>query len=284
MSADAFSSEALTSDVTKSILEIRGQHVLVDCDVARFYKIETKYLNRIVKRNPNRFPSGCVFQLTKNEFEIISATNSLLCSKRMPWVFTEQGAMTVSAVLKSDHAGDVLQAIFSAFAPLKTQPKLSHDFDRIVALFDQRIAAIEQKLEQVRLGLAGETKAAMIHPAASLEENPVRTQNRSSKINAISRYHEEMCLIQEAVAAHYKVNIRMLRSPSRKKELVLPRQVGIYLIRKHTSAGLKEIGQIFGGRDHSTAVHAVDRIESLVEHDTILQADLKAIQGVLFHL
>lgn len=57
------------NEVESSIFTIRGVQVMLDSDLARFYGIETKFLNRAVKRNPNRFPEDFMFQLTKEEVE-----------------------------------------------------------------------------------------------------------------------------------------------------------------------------------------------------------------------
>src|SRR5437763_17197014 len=81
-----------------SIQEIRGQKVILDSDLARIYGVETKALNRAVKRNASRFPKDFVFQLTRREFA------DLRCQfgtsrighggrRRCPYVFTEHGAI-----------------------------------------------------------------------------------------------------------------------------------------------------------------------------------------------
>ena len=68
--------------ITQSILFIRGQKVIVDEDLAALYEVETKALNRAVKRNLDRFPEDFMFQLTTEEFASLrfqSGTSSLLC-------------------------------------------------------------------------------------------------------------------------------------------------------------------------------------------------------------
>jgi hypothetical protein len=56
-------------DIKSRIFTIRGMQVMLDSDLAEFYQTETKYINRAVKRNPDRFPEGFIFQLTKTEME-----------------------------------------------------------------------------------------------------------------------------------------------------------------------------------------------------------------------
>lgn len=59
-------------DIKNLIYTIRGKQVMLDSDVARLYHCETKYVNRVVKRNIERFPVEFCFQLTEEEFEIIT--------------------------------------------------------------------------------------------------------------------------------------------------------------------------------------------------------------------
>ena len=69
--------------------------------------------------------------------------------------------------------------------------------------------------------------------------------------------------VQEAVADFYNVTIADLKAKSRKRELVHPRQVAMYLAKEKTDLSLKSIGYHFGGRDHSTVIHAVQTISDL---------------------
>jgi hypothetical protein len=75
------------------IHEIRGQKVMFDNDLAELYKVETKYLNRTVKRHLKRFPADFMFQLTDRECEILRCqivTSSWGGSRYLPYVFDEQ--------------------------------------------------------------------------------------------------------------------------------------------------------------------------------------------------
>jgi hypothetical protein len=98
------------------IFLIRGQKVMLDTDLAQIYGVETKALNRAVKRNKERFPEDFVFQLTPEEFatmrcQIGTGSNRsqiVTTSKRnvrfMPYVFTEHGAIMAATVLNSPRA------------------------------------------------------------------------------------------------------------------------------------------------------------------------------------
>jgi chromosomal replication initiator protein len=73
-----------------------------------------------------------------------------------------------------------------------------------------------------------------------------------------------MDLIQEAVARHYAISIDELIGEKRTKRIVLPRQVAMYLCRELTDASLPAIGRVFGGRDHTTVLYAVQKISGLL--------------------
>lgn len=71
--------------------------------------------------------------------------------------------------------------------------------------------------------------------------------------------------IQKLVAEHFKTNMADLKSRKRNKSIVLPRQIAMYLIRKHTGASLPETGRAFGDKDHSTVLHSYRKIDSLLQ-------------------
>jgi len=85
----------------------------------------------------------------------------------------------------------------------------------------------------------------------------------------------------DAVCRYYKVDARALRDKGRNKDIVLPRQVAMYLMRHKTEASLVDIGRELGGRDHSTVLYGVERIEKEVQDDVGLRRDLDAIEELL---
>ena len=87
--------------------------------------------------------------------------------------------------------------------------------------------------------------------------------------------------ILEAVGGYFEVKLSDLLSKKRPKSIVLPRQVGMWLARKHTRFSLGEIGGYFGGRDHTTVMHAVRKIEDQIQADARLQNDVQAIETEL---
>jgi chromosomal replication initiator protein len=87
--------------------------------------------------------------------------------------------------------------------------------------------------------------------------------------------------IIESVTRYYDVKLTDLLSKRRNKSIAMPRQVCMYLARKHTRFSLEEIGGYFGGRDHTTVMHAVRTIDEKIQADPKLQAELDRIESDL---
>ncbi|GAC1394741.1 MAG: chromosomal replication initiator protein DnaA [Ktedonobacteraceae bacterium] len=87
--------------------------------------------------------------------------------------------------------------------------------------------------------------------------------------------------IAEAVAEYYHISLDAMCSKQRDKHIVTPRQIAMYLIRQETQASLLEIGQLFGGRDHSTVLHACEKIERDVNLNPALRREIVAIREQL---
>jgi chromosomal replication initiator protein len=88
-------------------------------------------------------------------------------------------------------------------------------------------------------------------------------------------------LIRERVAHEWGVSVDGLMSKKRTKELTVPRQVAMYLIRELLDLSLVEIGNLFGGRDHSTVIHALNRVEEEVAVDDTFRTRVELIRGRL---
>lgn len=87
--------------------------------------------------------------------------------------------------------------------------------------------------------------------------------------------------IAETVSSYFKISVEHLRSKRKTAELVRARQVAMYLCRKYTPNSLKSIGDEFGGRDHSTVIHAVSSIEDGLEIDFNLKSAVENIKSAL---
>jgi chromosomal replication initiator protein len=87
--------------------------------------------------------------------------------------------------------------------------------------------------------------------------------------------------IQKLVASHYSVSRADILSSRRTAAVVKPRQVAMFLAKMLTLRSLPEIGRRFGGRDHTTVLHAVRKIEGLLQSDTILREELELLKRML---
>ena len=83
--------------------------------------------------------------------------------------------------------------------------------------------------------------------------------------------------VKKAVANYYGIHIEDLASTTRKKEIVIPRQVAIYIVRTKYDIPLKKIGEHFGNRDHATILHSLDKIEEIMQKDPDLNQDVENI-------
>lgn len=110
-------------EVQDKVMSVQGQNVLIDRDVAGFYGVETKAINQAVKNNPDKFPPGYVFKLTKQEknelVKNFDRFNTLKHSIVMPSAFTEKGLYMLATILKSQRATQATIAIVETFAKMR---------------------------------------------------------------------------------------------------------------------------------------------------------------------
>ena len=141
-------------EIENQIYTIRSQQVMLDSDLARIYQVETKNLNKAVKRNTERFPASFCFQLTEEEVENLRfqfGTSSLNYGGRryLPYVFTEQGIAMLSAVLRSEIAIKVSIEIMNAFVEMRrmliSNASLFHRLDKI----ELKQLEADQKFEEI---------------------------------------------------------------------------------------------------------------------------------------
>ena len=149
-----------TERIENKILLLRGQRVMLDRDLAELYGVETKNLNRQVKRNPERFPSEFMFQLTLSEKEELVTNwhrfNSLKHSTVLPFAFTEYGALMLAPVLNSPRAIEAGIFVVRAFVHLKemllTHKELAQKLKELeykIETHDEQITAIFEAINQL---------------------------------------------------------------------------------------------------------------------------------------
>lgn len=113
-----------SSNIEKKIMLIRGQKVMLDNDLAALYEVETKALNRAVKRNRERFPNDFMFQLEPQEltnlmFQFGTSSYGHGGRRKPAYAFTEQGVAMLSSVLRSPRAVKVNIEIMRAFVRIR---------------------------------------------------------------------------------------------------------------------------------------------------------------------
>jgi hypothetical protein len=144
--------------IEKAIYLIRGEKVMLDRDLALLYEVETKVLNRAVKRNLQRFPSDFMFQLTADEGDIlrcqIGTSNEGRGGRRyLPYVFTEQGVAMLSSVLNSERAILVNIEIMRAFVKLRqmlaSNAELSRRLDELESKYDKQFKVVFDAIRQL---------------------------------------------------------------------------------------------------------------------------------------
>ena len=90
-----------------------------------------------------------------------------------------------------------------------------------------------------------------------------------------------MASIQKAVADYYTVHVEDLKSRARNRSVVVPRQVAMFLCRRHTHKSFPEIGEAFGGKDHTTVIHAVENVERRMKVDDQLRKQVEELVALI---
>lgn len=121
---------------------------------------------------------------------------------------------------------------------------------------------------------------------ASLNKIPITVELAKQVLKNIIRERAATCsveAIQRSVADFYHIKTQEMRSNRRMKNIAMPRQIAMYLCKKHLGSSYPEIGQKFGGKDHSTVIHAVKKVEACLIKDEALRHDIETIEKILVH-
>jgi hypothetical protein len=138
-------------NVARLIKVIRGHKVLLDSDLAQLYEVETKAMNRAVRRNIDRFPEDFMFQLTKDEFLgcQIGTSKGHGGRRYYPLVFTEQGVAMLSGILNSSRAIQVNIAIMRTFVQLREILSTNKALAKKLADIETRLKGHDRQFEIV---------------------------------------------------------------------------------------------------------------------------------------
>lgn len=148
--------------IESMIYVVRGEKVMLDFELAQIYGYETRYFNRQIKNNIERFDDEFRFQLTKVEFKEIlkckNFTSSWGGSRKLPYAFTEQGIYMLMTVLKGDLAVKQSKILIKTFKQMKDYivenkglltTNETIKLTNLVNDHSKRLASVEEKLEIV---------------------------------------------------------------------------------------------------------------------------------------
>ncbi len=150
--------------IAQCILLIRGRKVILDADLAELYGVQTKRLNEQVKRNRNRFPDDFLFQLAAEEKREVVANcdhlERLKYSPRLPFAFTEHGALMAASVLNTSRAVDISIYVVRAFVKLRDILASNKELAAKLTELEQRVsshdATIGELVDAIRQLMAPE--------------------------------------------------------------------------------------------------------------------------------
>jgi hypothetical protein len=173
----------VVEQISRSILILRGQRIILDRELAEIYGVTTKRLNEQVKRNRDRFPEDFMFQLTAEEAESSRSQIATLKNGRgqnikyRPYAFSEHGAIQAANILNSPHAIAMGVYVVRAFVQLREllssnkvlAQKLS-EIEHTLKNHDEAIAAILSAIRELTNHPA--SKRRSIGFTANIEESP----------------------------------------------------------------------------------------------------------------
>ena len=287
--------ELAIEDIKNLIYTIRGKQVMMDSDVANIYHCETKYVNRVVKRNIERFPEEFCFQLNENEFEVLRCQFVTLNEngrgqhrKYLPYVFTEQGIAMLSALLKSDVAVSVSVNIMKAFIEMRKFLMLNGQvFERLTSV-EHKLLEHDKKFDEVfnQLQLEENIKQRIffdgqIYDAYSIIIDIIKKANK--KILIIDNYIDDSVLkmltkkknnVEVAILTSNKSNIQNIDIQKFNKEYPILKVVKtnkfhdrfIIIDNKemyHLGASIKDLGKKCFGINKIEDMQIIEKIINL---------------------
>ncbi|KRM75857.1 chromosomal replication initiator protein DnaA [Secundilactobacillus collinoides] len=121
-----------------------------------------------------------------------------------------------------------------------------------------------------------------VHAYSKLMHQPISTELVATSLKSLKldKHSSEVTIpsIQEKVAKYYHVSLADLKGKKRMKSIVMPRQIAMYLSRELTDSSLPKIGNEFGGKDHTTVIHAYDKIAEALKTDSDLQSEISNLK------
>lgn len=155
---------------------------------------------------------------------------------------------------------------------IKDPDAVSEDILDYIALnFDDNVRNLEGALRRfIYYCVSLNVDFTMENALIALEAIMPKSKGESS-----TDFSDSIEQIKSFVAKYFNVSVKDLASPTRKKEIVYPRQIAIYIIRSLLDVPLKKVGEYFGNRDHATIAHAEKKIASLLETEWAVKQDVE---------
>jgi hypothetical protein len=146
--------------VDPPIVQIRGNSVMLDSDLARAYGVTTAILNQAVKRNAARFPADFRFQLTGEEFanlmsQFVTSSSRHGGRRKLPWAFTEHGALMAATVLNSPRAVEMSVFVIRAFIRLRAYARGHAEIAERLDILERRVTDHDDDLREMFDALRG---------------------------------------------------------------------------------------------------------------------------------
>jgi ORF6N domain len=149
----------VVDQISRSILILRGQRVLLDAELAALYGVTTKALNQAVKRNADRFPEDFMFRLNQTETESLNRSQIVTGSQKHrdprfpPYAFTEHGAIMAASILNSPRAVEVSVYVVRAFVQLRellaSNKELARRFAQLETRLDKKLFAHDEAIAAI---------------------------------------------------------------------------------------------------------------------------------------
>jgi len=148
-------------------------------------------------------------------------------------------------------------------------------------------ADVLEFIARKRLDNIRELEGALTRVVAFALHNrtPISVDQASQALNDLmlnNRKKVTPARIVDQVSDFFSIDQKELRGRSRSQDIVMPRQIAMYIIREHTETSLVEIGQELGGRDHTTVMHAIDKIEREIESNPNLRSQINTIVQIIY--
>ena len=150
---------------------------------------------------------------------------------------------------------------------------LPETIEYLAGQFDSNVRDLEGALKDISL-VANFKNLDLITVEVAAEAIRARKQDSNPKMTIIP-----IEKIQKEVSKFYGVTVKEIQSTKRNQDIVLARQVAMYLARELTDNSLPKIGKEFGGRDHSTVLHAYNKIKNMLEQDDSLRIEMDTIKN-----